>query len=177
MGFSGTTGAKSDTYVRRSQISMPIAINPAQAAAKSRTQIASLISVRGIGANAPGPREGPGASCAANHESGRIVMCIKRYALDRRVTSVQDKLYTRVVFLARHRSLPGLEIRGHCRYRPDGRALSQRAGGPRRSLRSGWDSGALGSPCQLQMLDAKAARAGILQLSAARSCHARTPPN
>ena len=28
----------------------------------------------------------------------------------RRVTSVQDKLYTRVVFLARHRSLPGLEI-------------------------------------------------------------------
>jgi hypothetical protein len=109
---------------------MPIAINPAQAAAKSRTQIASLISVRGIGANAPGPREGPGASCAANHESGRIVMCIKRYALDRRVTSVQDKLYTRVVFLARHRSLPGLEIRGHCRYRPNARALSRRAAGP-----------------------------------------------
>ena len=57
-------------------------------------------------------------------------MCIKRYALDRRVTSVQDKLYTRVVFLARHRSLPGLEIRGHCRYRPNARALSRRAAGP-----------------------------------------------
>ena len=51
---------------------MPIAINPAQAAAKSSTQIVSLISVRGIGANAPGPREGPGASFAANHEFGRI---------------------------------------------------------------------------------------------------------
>jgi hypothetical protein len=113
---------------------MPIAINPAQAAAKSRTQIASLISVRGIGANAPGPREGPGASCAANHESGRIVMCIKRYALDRRVTSVQDKLYTRVVFLARLRSLPGLEIRGHCRYRPMPARYLVEPPGPRRWL-------------------------------------------
>jgi hypothetical protein len=40
---------------------MAIAINPTQAATKSRTQIASLISARGIGANAPGPCEGPGA--------------------------------------------------------------------------------------------------------------------